>query len=354
MSHQLENRLEAHAGKVDLVVGAKGSPMQLILSSIYHADFPTGNIKLGDAMALVKHPYVKQAVPISIGDSYNGYRVIGTDEGFLSLYDLSLKKGNLFKEEFEAVVGAEAARDLNLTIGSNFYSAHGLTEGAVAHHGHPFVVVGILGHSGTVADQLILTGLETIWHVHGLEEEEIEKDITSLLIKYSTPLAIAIFPSIVNQIPNLQAASPALETARLFSLLSSGFDIIKAFGILIILLAAFSVFMVLYASLAERKMDIALIRSMGAGRIKVFAMMVLEGLIISISGIMIGIVVSHILIETSAVFLPAQQATALSGYVFIADELYVLGLGIATGFIASIIPAISAYKTDISAVLSKR
>jgi putative ABC transport system permease protein len=353
ISHQLENRLDAHAGKVDLVVGAKGSPMQLILSSIYHADFPTGNIKLKEAESLTKHPYVKQAVPVSIGDSYMGYRVVGTDQGFLSLYGLSIAKGRIFKEEFEAVIGANAAKDLNLKIGSPFYSAHGLTEGAADHHGHPFRVVGIMEHSGTVADQLLLTNLESIWHAHGIEDQTDEKEITSLLIKYTTPLAIAVFPSMVNQIPNLQAASPALETARLFSLLSTGLEIIQAFGILIIVLAAFSVFMILYSSLEERKMDIALIRSMGASSLKVFTIMALEGLIITILGTTTGIIASHIILELSTVILPAQQATAISGLIFLPGELWVFAFGLITGFIASLIPAISAYKTDISTVLAK-
>jgi putative ABC transport system permease protein len=353
LSNQLENRLNAHAGKVDLVVGAKGSPLQLILSSIYHADFPTGNISLSESEKLINHPLVKQAVPVSIGDSYNGFRVIGTNQQYLDLFQLNIQKGRTFRHEFEAIAGFEAAKNLKLDIGSIFYSAHGLTEGAANHNGHAFKIVGIMDNSGTIADQLILTPLESIWHTHDFEGEETDKEITSLLIKYKTPLAIATFPAIVNSIPNLQAASPALETARLFSLLSSGFKIIETFGYILILLAAFSVFIIMYNALLERRMDIALIRSMGASRFKVFSIMITEGLLVTIIGTLFGIIASHILIQASSFFLPAQQATALTGYVFIQEELWVITIGLITGLIASIIPAIGAYKADISAILNK-
>jgi putative ABC transport system permease protein len=353
-SHQLERRLDAHAGKVDLVVGAKGSPMQLILSNIYHADFPTGNIPLEAANELIQHPYVKLSAPLSIGDSYRGYRIVGTNDSFLKLFNLTVGQGGFFTEEFDAVVGYQAAAELGLSLGSTFTSEHGLSEGGTHHHhGHYFKVVGILEASGTVSDNLILTSLETVWHVHDMEGPEEELEITSLLIKYQTPLAIAVFPAMVNQYQGLQAASPALETARLFSLISSAFDIIKAFGILIIVLAAFSVFMVLYTSLSERKMDIALMRSMGASRAKVFSLMALEGFIITLIGTLLGIAISHLLIEIAGEALPARQATGLTGFVFIPEELAVLGLGLITGLVASLIPALAAYRTNISSVLAR-
>jgi putative ABC transport system permease protein len=353
VNHQLEQRLERQSGKVDLVVGAKGSPMQLILSSVYFIDFPTGNIFLKDVKDLKQHPYVEMAAPLSLGDSYSGYRIAGTNESFMQMYELELREGRVFKEEFEAISGAEVAAKLNLKIGSTFYSEHGLSEGG-DHHDHPLTIVGILKKSGTAADNILLTDLETVWHAHGEEEEhEDEKQITALLIRYKTPLAFAVLPAQINAVAGLQTASPAMETARVFTLLNTGFDVIYGFGILILLLAAFSIFVVLYSSLSERKKDLALIRAMGGGKGKIFLLLLTEGLLLTLYGTLTGLIASHLLLEYSHLVLPAATAADLKGWIFIKEELYLLAFGLFTGISGALIPALAAYKTDISKVLAK-
>jgi putative ABC transport system permease protein len=353
VNHQLEQRLERQSGRVDLVVGAKGSPMQLILSSVYFIDFPTGNIFLKDVKDLKQHPYVEMAAPLSLGDSYSGYRIAGTNESFMQMYELELREGRVFKEEFEAIAGAEVAANLNLKIGSKFYSEHGLSEGG-DHHDHPLTIVGILKKSGTAADNILLTDLETVWHAHGEEEDhEDEKQITALLIRYRTPLAFAVLPAQINAVAGLQTASPAMETARVFTLLNTGFDVIYGFGILILLLAAFSIFVVLYSSLSERKKDLALIRAMGGGKGKIFLLLLTEGLLLTLYGTLTGLIASHLLLEYSHLVLPAATAADLKGWIFIKEELYLLAFGLFTGISGALIPALAAYKNDISKVLAK-
>ena len=354
VDHQVKEKLEANAGKVDMVIGAKGSPLQLILSGIYHVDFPTGNINLNEVKPLLKHPYVKESVPIAMGDSYNGVRIVGTNQDFFSFYDLKMAKGISWKREFEAVAGANAARVLNIKQGNTFHSSHGLTPGGDVHN-NEFTLTGILEKSGTVTDDLIFTGLETIWHMHEhaqIEQKEEDKEITALLIKYTTPLAVPVFPRIVNNTGALQSASPALETARLYALLGSGFDLVRAFGILIILLAAFSVFIVLYTSLSERKTELALFRTMGASRQKVFFLILIEGIIISLIGTIAGLFTAHMVLVFTDYFFPLKNM-AINGFVFIPGELLILLFGIIAGILASVIPAIGAYKTAISTVLAK-
>src|SRR5690606_5156032 len=126
-SRQIEDQLENNSRGIDLVVGAKGSPIQLILSSIYHMDNPTGNISLADARKLAANPMVRLAVPLSLGDNYRGHRMVGTDSTFLQLYGLELAEGRLWNDDFEAVIGADVARKNGLKIGDNLYGSHGLS-----------------------------------------------------------------------------------------------------------------------------------------------------------------------------------------------------------------------------------
>ncbi len=167
---QFSEQFQKNQAGIDLVVGAKGSPLQLILNSMFHIDAPTGNLKIEDAAFLFnpKNPYIKTAIPLSIGDSHKTYRIIGTTKEFLDLYDAKIKEGTLWAQALEVVVGYAVAKDLNLKIGDTFFSSHGFNEGDLKHdEGDPFKVVGILGPSGTVADKIILTSNKSVWVVHG-------------------------------------------------------------------------------------------------------------------------------------------------------------------------------------------
>jgi putative ABC transport system permease protein len=160
--YQMENNL----GNIDLVIGAKGSPLQLILASVLHIDNPTGNISYAEAKKIVKNPLVKSAVPISYGDNYKGYKIVGTTPAFLDFYEAELQDGNMFDTSFEAIIGHSIAERLQLKIGDSFQSSHGLIENEIDVHDHDFVVVGILKPTQKVIDRLILTNLKSIWDVH--------------------------------------------------------------------------------------------------------------------------------------------------------------------------------------------
>ncbi|RYG07533.1 MAG: ABC transporter permease, partial [Chitinophagaceae bacterium] len=289
-STQIEEKLNNNSKDIDLVVGAKGSPLQLILSSIYYIDFPTGNIPLKEANELSRSPFVKRATPLALGDNYNGVRIVGTDSNFVSLYGLKTQSGKFWSANFEATIGANVAKEQNLKVGDTFFGAHGLTEVKDVHDHHAYKVVGILAPQQNVTDNLILTNVASIWkmhdeggheeegpshgepgHVHAddehehAEEESLEgKEITALLIQYRSPMSVAMFPRMVNQMTSLQSASPAMESTRLFSLIGVGVDTLQWFAVLIMLIAAISVFVNLYNSLKERNYDLAIMRTLGA------------------------------------------------------------------------------------------
>lgn len=166
MNKQIDNQFQKNLAGVNLVVGAKGSPMQLILSSIYHIDFPTGNISLKEANIIRKNPLVKKVIPLAMGDSYKTYRIIGTNDEYPSLYEMELEDGRLWKSDFEVTIGSTVAKALNLKVGDSFVSAHGFGEAIMNHEDHPFKVVGIFKKNNRVPDQLILSNIESVWKSH--------------------------------------------------------------------------------------------------------------------------------------------------------------------------------------------
>lgn len=363
-STQIGNKLEQNAKDIDLVVGAKGSPLQLILSSIYHIDFPTGNIPAKDAHELMQNPLVKRAVPLALGDNYDGYRIVGTDSAFIGLYGLKLDKGNYWTKDLEVTIGSTVASETKLKIGDTFFGAHGLTGSSDVHKHHAYVVKGILKVQGNVTDNLVLTNIGSVYkmhepepkeHVHnpGDEAKEINnREITSILIQYRSPMSVVLFPRMVNQSTNMQAASPAMESARLFSLIGVGIDSLKWFALLIMAISALSVFISLYNSMKEKKYDLAIMRCLGASKTKLFFLVMLEGLMVTIIGAVLGLLIGHIALQIIGAYQESSQAK-LTGIYFVYEELYLLFTGLIIGLVAALIPALQTYRVDIAKTLTK-
>jgi putative ABC transport system permease protein len=171
-SAQLESRLTRDARGIDLVIGGKGSPLQLILSSIYQVDFPTGNIPLAEAERWAGHPLVAEAIPLALGDSLAAFRIVGTEHGYAAHYGAELAAGRLWQEPFEATLGARVAADTGLGVGGRFVGSHGLAPGGPAHGEHSYTVVGVLAPTASVLDRLVLTPVESVWLAHGMEPHE--------------------------------------------------------------------------------------------------------------------------------------------------------------------------------------
>lgn len=164
---QLSETLTRDARGLDLVVGAKGSPAQLILSAVYHADLPPGNIALADARPWAEDSRVSLAAPLALGDSFRGFRIVGTTPEYLELLNASLARGRVWQEPMQAVIGAAVARASGLRLGEYFSGAHGFSGEGRAHDTRPYRVVGILKASGAVVDRLVLTSLQSVWTLHG-------------------------------------------------------------------------------------------------------------------------------------------------------------------------------------------
>ncbi|XOV91943.1 MAG: ABC transporter permease [Bacteroidota bacterium] len=370
LGDKFKDEVTRNTSGIDLVIGAKGSPLQIILSSIFHIDFPTGNINLKDIMPFTHNRYIESTIPLSLGDSYENHRIVGTIRGFGDIYQANLQVGDWFNQPMEAVIGSKVAQELKLKIGDLFISQHGLSDEGDDHEDHGFVVVGILKPTGLVIDQLILVDLPSIWMVHNHDEiiegdslinikdwkinltgsQIAQQQITSLLVTYRSPMAAVMLPNQVNQTTNLQAASPAFEAARVFSILENVTRIMNFLGLIIIVISGISVFISLLNSLKDRKYEIAILRSMGASRMMVFSGIIFEGLMISALGVFSGFIFGHLIIEILFREIPGRISTEIA---FAPGEGLLLISCLAIGIFASVIPAVMAYKTDISKILTQ-
>lgn len=358
---QTEARLVRDAKPVDLVVGAKGSPLQLILSSVLHVDVPTGNIAYAEARKVAADPMVASAIPLSLGDSYRGFRIVGTDAGFFSLYAARIEKGRGFERPMEAVVGHQVARRAQLATGVRFIGAHGLAEsGGSSHSSHPYEVVGILAPTGTVIDRLVVTSLESVWEVHEEHKEgeahdaaDADREITALLIQYRTPLAAALLPRHINSTTTMQAAAPAYESARLLNMIGVGVDALRVFAVVLMVTAAVSVFVALMSALQERRYDLALLRMLGARPAMLFALLAAEGLTLVVAGVILGLVLGHAAAEALGGWIARSNPWSITGFAWEPAEAGVVLVVLAAGVATSLLPAIQAYRRD-PAILLKR
>ena len=370
---QLEEKIQSNAKGIDLVVGAKGSPLQLILCTIFHIDFPTGNINLAEAEKIAEHRLVKKAIPMALGDSYGAYRIIGTNADYPALYRAELQSGKWFQNDLEVVLGANVAALTKFTIGNSFESAHGLSAGGHTHDEHQFVVTGILQPTGSVLDNLILTSVESVWKVHDLPVEAIAagdtvhktsvlvptvaagdstKELTALLLQYRSPMGAIQLPRYVNQQSSLQAASPAFETARLFTILGTGVDALMILAYVLIAISALSIFIALYNSLKERRFDLAVMRTLGATRIKLVFTILAEGISLTLMGCLAGVVFGHGVVWGMAQAIEEIEKTGITGLMFYQEEWIILAGSLMLGMVCALLPAWQAYRTDISNILA--
>lgn len=393
VQHQFEQKMTRDAAGIDLVVGAKGSPLQLILSSVYHIDFPTGNIKMEEAQRISRSRLVKQVIPLAMGDNVQGLRILGTNHDYLDLYAVKFAAGKAWEKPFEVTLGAESAQILGLKLGDTFSGSHGISVGSHDHDQHAFRVTGILAPSGKVVDRLVLTSIESVWYTHdeaggaepdttaegeevsiaeeeGTLEEGIdphllpvaargfpisdqEREVTTLLIRYRNPMAAIQLPRMINSGTSMQAASPAFEMSRLFELLGVGISLLKGLALALVVIAGLSIFIALYNSLKERKYDLAILRTLGASRGQLVALVFLEGISLTILGAIFGIAFGHGFLALIVEFASQEVVSLVDPWIFLLEEGLIFGYALAVGIIASLIPAWSAYQTSIAKQLTK-
>ena len=402
--NHIQNRINLDGQGIDIVVGAKGSPLQLILSSVYHIDIPTGNIAYSQAKKIMSNPQIEESIPLALGDNWRGFRIVGTTTNYIRHYDMSLSTGRYLDQNFEVVVGSS----VNLDVGDEFMGVHGLLEDGSSHDEHKYNVVGILKPSGTVIDRLILTSLNSVLDIHGLhkvdnsfeknhehqhdhehpkeehhdvyehnhdkgkhksEDENHHKhskndketnninelgssEITALLIKTKSPIANINLPRSINRESSLQAANPALEINRLISLFGIGSKSFAILSLILILIASLNIFSGLASNLENRMGDLAVLRAVGFSKKRIFKIIVLEGILVVLIGILLGILISFLLFSILTHNIFTLQTTNAS-LIFNLDFILIILFVFFAGLISAIFPAYRGSKISIANQLSR-
>jgi putative ABC transport system permease protein len=398
---QFEKKFSDNIDNIDVVLGAQGSPLQLILSSVYQVDAPTGNIDYTEAKKWMKHPFVQSAIPLAFGDNYRGFRIVGTTPEYLTKYGAAVTNGKVFSKNFEVVVGYSIAQKMGVKVGDKFYGSHGDAEEGEVHDHQAYIVTGIASKTDKVVDNLILCNIQSVWAMHdheheeGAEEEhdhaheavadehdheghaeeghdhdheheahaheheeaapvsEEGKEITAVLVKFRSKMGIVTWPRIIAQNTKMQAASPAIEINRLFTLFGIGLDALKYLAYGIMLISGISIFIALFNTLKERKYEFALLRVNGASRLQLLSLVLIESLLLCVTGFVFGTIVGRIALmfisgssedEFKMSFNPFEFVWEKEGYLFL--------LTIFVGILAAVIPAVKAYSLNISKTLA--
>lgn len=423
LQEQFEKQFSSNIDGVDLVLGAQGSPLQLILSSVYHVDAPTGNIDYKEAEVWMKHPFVETAIPLAFGDNYRGFKIVGTTPDYIKKYTATISKGKVFEKNFEVVIGSEIAKKLNIKVGDKFYGTHGDAEEGDVHDEFAYVVTGIASPTGKVIDNLILCTVESVWemhsghdhggeahsedenpphgeeghihvegdehdheehvhdencnhdheedhdhevsenpahgeegHVHEEGDEHVHdeaKEITAVLVKFKNKMGIISWPRMIAQNTKMQAALPAIEINRLFSLFGIGLQALQYLAYGIMLISGISIFIALYNRLKERKYEFALLRVSGASRLQLLALVLFESLLLCIVGFVFGTLIGRIALIMISATTDEQFKMAFNPMIILWEKEGLLFLvTIFVGVIAAVIPAIKAYRLNISKTLA--
>ena len=373
LEEQFEKQFDSNIDNIDLVLGAQGSPLQLILSAVYQVDAPTGNIDYTEAKIWMKHRFVQTAIPLAFGDNYKGFRIVGTTPEYLTVYGKGVQQGKTFSKNFEVVIGSAIAAKMNLKVGDKFFGSHGDAAEGELHENHAYIITGIAAPTGKVADNLILCNIPSVWAMHddeGHEHAEGDghshepehhdeaiteegKEITAVLIKFRSKMGIVMWPRLIAQNTKMQAASPAIEINRLFSLFGIGLQALQYLAYGIMFISGISIFIALYNTLKERKYEFALLRVNGASRLQLLWLVLIESLLLCITGFVFGTVVGRVALSLISGSSESEFKMSFNPFEFVwQKEGYLFGLTIFVGILAAVIPAVKAYSLNISKTLA--
>jgi putative ABC transport system permease protein len=364
----------------DLIVGAKGGELDLVLNGVYYLSEPIGNIPYSYYQEFTLGRFavdVETAVPICMGHSYRGFPVVGTiPEMFDKLVYLGGKKygfveGANFKAEnpFDAVIGSTVARQTGLQVGGKFKARHGVAEGA-PYHQQDFTVVGILAHTGTPNDRALFVNMEGFYqihshdeaghagtpnHQHGSTDPDASKAVTAILVcvDREKPGQTLVLQREINDGTVAQAATPSTVIAKLFEGIVGNIQwILLLMAVLIVVVAGLGIMVSIYNSMSERRHEIAVMRALGASRLTVMLVILMESILLSLGGGALGLLLGHALIGALAPVIVEQTGVTVGLLQFRAIELILIPGLIVLASLVGYLPAMTAYRTDVARSLT--
>jgi len=301
LEQEIDRSWSSRTSGIDLVVGAKGSPLQLVLANVFHADAPVGNISWSESQQALSKMPVDQQIPLAYGDTYEGYRILGTTPEFQEFYELELQSGRWSNSSYELVLGSEIQKVKGVDVGDTFLGTHGSVQGG-HHHEHPYKIVGVLKPSNSPADRLLLCDLETVWHEHHQSGDQ--REITAYLLTVKQAMAKLTLPRRINENTPFQAAVPAIEINKLLTLFGDVLGLFSAIGWLIGFIAVVVVLLVLLQSAKDRKGDLIALRMHGAPHVFSLQLLLVEGLLLVLIGLGVGALLALLLMQFISAYHP--------------------------------------------------
>jgi len=368
VTEQLDRALQRELQGIDVVVGPKGSLLQLILAGVVRLDEPRGAMSWQGLTAVRAHPAVADAWPVALGDTYQGFPLLGTELGFVASRQAKLARGQLWDGPMQAVLGADVAKRSGLRVGDRFESQHGWGEGGPVHPGQVFTVVGVLERQHADMDRRILTDVRSVWRLHAATNSSAASDgavalsdggaadtqgeISLVLARYRNPVDTALFTRWADTQLQLSAVSPGLEVARWQGMLRLGREWALSIAALLILCAVVAQFMVLQQSLHERGTDLAMMRMLGAPPWRVALLPLLEALILALAAVVLALCAGHGLIGWLSQSLPGSLRGLLTMTWFSPAEWILLpGLGAGCAVLSAWWPCWCAYRINGTGLL---
>ncbi len=373
LSQGVQNGINRAAEPYDLIIGGKGSAQQLVINTVLLQGNPLQNVPLELYEKLQQDPGLTAVVPLGYGDNYKKHKIVGTKPQFFDFRNrptdppyFQVAQGRVFNQPFEAVLGSEAARKLGLSVGQKFQADHGDEEelpGEAAHDEHeknPYLVVGVLKQTDSPADVGIYVDIASYWKIHQ-SEKVLPGDptgpnaVTAILVKPRT------FPNDLYRIQNqintgrltreAQAVIPYNELYNLNQLVGQGQQILSFITYIAIAMAGATVFLSLYGAIVERRRDLAVLRALGAGRQRVFALVLVESGLVATLGVLLGAGLGHLAAWLISIAIrDANSIQVILG--FPAEEPLILGAVLLVGLLAGALPAAAAYRTEAARYLA--
>ena len=388
-------RFEQEQQAYDVVVGPPGSPLQMTLNAVYFMDNPTGAMPWWQYEAILDMEDVVDAFPVGLGDTYNGFSIVGTEA---KLFDFTwthprtrvetkpfqIAEGRFFEKPMEAVVGYRVARVRELQVGDTFAGHHGTQDipdelNEYDHSEHEYTVVGILEPSGTSNDRAIFVDLQSIWDLHPHEEEEgaeehdesaedehghdhedehdhdhdDDRTLTAVLVSLdSAAYRFSFSQEVTEQLP-VTAAIPVMQILRLYDqILQPAVVIMQWVGYIIVTISAISILIGLYLSIIQRKRDLAVMRALGASAFEIFGAVMIEAFLVTIMGIAAGWALGKGMAYGLGKYMAEEYGFTMAGLGTGPDELKFFVVVGMVGLLAGILPAWQAYQVDVAKDLS--
>lgn len=342
----------AGATDYNLIVGAKGSPTQLVLNVVFRMDAPTPNIPLSAYEDLRADPRVEAAVPVAMGDAYQGFRYVATSEAYFAplpwrRHAPALATGRLFRSDaperpdYEAVLGADAARRTGLKPEDRFYEGEEMAA-------YPLRVVGVLRPTGTADDRAIFISLASYWEMNEISRKAMIKPLTAVLIRPKRLSDLTALHRGWNVGPDLQAALPSTILLNIFNLLGLVEDVLAVVLAVVAVVVGLYLFVTMYNATLERRREIATMRALGARRATVLGIVLLESCVIAGLGGLAGILGGHGVAALGASLLAARGGPVTHALALSVLQPVTFGAVVALGALAGLLPAVLAYRTEVA------